>query len=133
MNELEKTPVREDKIKISDEVIAIIAGIAASEVENLASMSGGLVDGIAGMLGRKNLGKGIKVEIKEEDVSIDLSIIVQYGCRIHEVARTIQERVRTAVEDMTGMAVSAININVLGVSVGKDTSKVEMIEEAPKE
>lgn len=133
MNELEKIPVREDKIKISDEVIAIIAGIAASEVENLASMSGGFVDGIAGMLGRKNLGKGIKVEVKENDVFIDLSIVVQYGCKIHEVARNIQERVRSAVEEMTGMQVSAININVLGVSIGKDTGKVEMVEEVPKE
>jgi Uncharacterized protein conserved in bacteria len=133
MNELEKTPVREDKIKISDEVVAVIAGVAASEVEYLVSMSGGIVDGIAGMLGRKNLGKGIKVEVKENDAYIDLSIIVQYGCKIHEVAAKIQERVRTSVEDMTGMQVIAVNINILGVSLGKETGKAEVLEEALKE
>ena len=79
MSDMVKTQGNDDRIRISDEVIATIAGIAASEVENLASMSGGFVDGIAGILGRKNLGKGIKVEIKENDVVIELSIIMQYG------------------------------------------------------
>lgn len=129
MSEMVKNQDRDDKIRISEEVIATIAGIAASEVENIASLSGGLVDGIAGMLGRKNLGKGIKVELKENIAVIELSIIMQYGCKIHEVSRNIQSKVREAVEGMTGIQVTAVNINVLGVSVGKETSAIQMVEE----
>ena len=129
MTEMVKNQDRDDKIRISEEVIATIASIAASEVENLASMSGGLVDGIAGMLGRKNLGKGIKVEIKENFVAIELSIIMQYGCKIHEVSKNIQSRVREAVEGMTGMQVTAVNINVLGVSMGKDSTAIQVVGE----
>ncbi len=131
MNELVKEQPREDKIRISEEVIATIAGIAASENENLASMSGGFVDGIAGMLGRKSPGKGIKVEMKEDLVTIDLSVVMQYGCKIHEVARDMQARVRDAVQSMTGMEVISINVNVLGVSVGKETVKLEVVDELP--
>ena len=129
MAELVRTQGKDDKIRISDEVIATIAGIAASEVENLASMSGGLKDGIAGVFGKKSFGKGVKVEVRENEVIIEMSIIMQYGCKIHEVSRQIQEMVRTSVENMTGMAVTAVNINVLGVSVGKDTVKIEMVDD----
>lgn len=133
MNELKKVQPGEDKIKISEEVIATIAGIAASENENLASMSGGFVDGIAGMLGRKSPGKGIKVELNENSAAIDLSVVMQYGCKIHEVARDMQARVRDAVESMTGMEVISVNINVLGVSMGKETVKLEVVDEIPPE
>jgi uncharacterized alkaline shock family protein YloU len=130
MVEMVKTQVAEDKIKISEEVVATIAGIAASEVGNLASMSGGLVDGIAGILGRKSMGRGIKVEIKENNnVSIEMSIIVQYGCKIHEVSREIQGRVREAVENMTGMQVTSVNINVLGITMEKDSKSTEAVDE----
>ena len=130
MNEMVKETVREDKIKISEEVIATIAGIAASENENLSSMSGGFVDGIAGMLGRKSPGKGIKVELKENLVMIDMAVVMQYGCKIHEVARDMQGRVRDAVEGMTGMEVAAVNISVLGVTVAKDSGKLEVVDDA---
>jgi uncharacterized alkaline shock family protein YloU len=133
MNELMKEQPREDKIRISEEVIATIAGIAASEVENLAAMSGGFVDGIAGMLGRKSLGKGIKVEMKDNQVMIDLSIVMQYGCKIHEVSRDMQARVRDAVNNMTGMEVTSVNVNVLGVSVEKEARKIEVVDELPKQ
>lgn len=129
MSEMVKNQDRDDKIRISEEVIATIAGIAASEVENLAAMSGGLVDGITGMLGRKNLSRGIKVEIKENLVSIELSIVMHYGCKIHEVSKDIQSKVREAVESMTGMQVMAVNINVLGISVGKDSASIQMADE----
>lgn len=131
MNEMVKEQPREDKIRISEEVIATIAGIAASENENLASMSGGFVDGIAGMLGRKMPGKGIKVELKENLVIIDLAVVMQYGCKIHEVARDMQARVRDAVESMTGMGVTSVNVNILGVSIGKEALKMEVIDELP--
>lgn len=131
MTEMINNETRDDKIRISEDVIATIAGIAASEVENLASMNGGIVDGITGILGKRNLGKGIKVEVTGNDVVIDLSITVEYGCKIHEVAREIQERVRLAVENMTGMQVLEININVLGISVGKEAKKVQVFDESP--
>ncbi len=133
MSEIMNQQPRVDKIKISEEVVATIAGIAASEIESLASMSGGLVDGIAGMLGRKNLGKGIKVEIKDNSVSIDLSIVMQYGCKMHEVAREIQTRVRDAVENMTGMEVVSVDVNVLGVSVDRGAGKIEVVDELPRQ
>lgn len=133
MNELVPEQPRDDKIRISEEVIATIAGIAASETENLASMSGGFVDGIAGILGRKSMGKGIKVEIKDNTVTIDLSIVMQYGCKIHEVARNMQTRVREAVEGMTGMQVATVSVNVLGVTVDKEAKKIEVVDELPRQ
>ena len=134
MNDLVKESNREDKIRISEEVIAAIAGIAASGNENLASMGGSFVDGITSMLGgRKAPGKGIKVEMKEDKVTIDMAVVMQYGCRIHEEARDLQNRVRTAVEDMTGLEVLSVNISVLGVNISKDTNKVEVVDEiSPK-
>lgn len=131
MNELVKEQTREDKIRISEEVIATIAGIAASENANVASMGGSFVDGIAGMLGKKTPGKGIKVELRENQVNIDLSVVMQYGCKIHEVSRDMQNRVRKAVEDMTGLEVLSVNVSVLGVSLGKEAGKIEVVDELP--
>ena len=120
MSDNDKSEVSpENKIKIAAEVIATIAGISASEIEGVSSMSGGIADGIASILGKKNLGKGVKVDINDKDVTIDLSIIVQYGSRIHDVARNVQESVRAAISDMTDLNVLDININVLGVSTDK--------------
>ncbi len=130
MNELVKEQqYGEDKIRISEEVIATIAGIAASGNENVASMGGSFVDGIAGMLGRKVPSKGIKVELKENQVSLDLSVVMQYGCKIHDAARDMQSRVRKAVEEMTGLEVLNVNISVLGVNINKEANKVEVIDD----
>lgn len=130
MADMIKKSTREDKIRIADEVIATIAGIAATEVKNVTSMSGGIADGIAGILGKKNLGKGVKVEVGEKEVIVELSIIVEYGCKIHVVAKEIQDRVREAVEDMTGLNVVEINIHVLGVNIEKESKKEELDQEA---
>jgi len=134
MAEDTKSVVREDKITIADEVIATIAGIAASEVKDVTSMSGNIADGIVGMLGKKNFGKGVKVDAGEKEVAIDLSVIVEYGCRIHHVAQQIQNNVREAVEEMTGMDVVQVNVNVVGVNTSKFLKKdvedtVKAIEE----
>lgn len=123
MSESIKTGEREDKVKIANEVIATIAGIAASEVENVTSMSGGLADGIASILGRKNLSKGVKVEVGSSEAIIDVSVVVEYGCKIHKVAKEIQDKVRNAVEEMTGLHVVEVNVNVLGVNTDKELSK----------
>ncbi|HOA54296.1 MAG: Asp23/Gls24 family envelope stress response protein [Acetivibrionales bacterium] len=118
-------------IKITDEVVAIIAGIAAMEVPGVTSMSGGIAGGIAEALGRKNLSKGVKVEVGEREAAIDLYIIVEYGYRIPEVAWTIQEKVKNAVEDMTGLRVVEVNIHIQGVNIEREHRK-ELLEEQTK-
>lgn len=124
---------REDKVKIANEVIATIAGIAASEVEGVTSMSGGMADGIASILGRKNLTKGVKAEVGEKETAIELSIVVEYGCKIHEVARDIQDKVRQAIEKMTGLSVVEIVVNVLGVNIERTSKAQERENELPEE
>lgn len=118
-------------IKITDEVVAIIAGIAATDVPGVTSMSGGIAGGIAEALGRKNLSKGVKVEVGEKEAAIDLFIIVDYGFRIPEVAWTIQEKVKQAVEEMTGLNVVEVNIHIQGVNIEREHKK-EMLEEQTK-
>lgn len=116
-------------VKISDEVVAIIAGIAAVEVPGVAGMSGGIAGGIAEMLGRKNLSKGVKVEVGEKEAAIDLYLIVEYGARIPDVAWEIQEKVKKSVETMTGLNVIEVNIHVQGVNIEKEHKK-EVTEDA---
>ncbi len=111
------------EIKISAEVITVIAHTVASEVEGVAAMNANIAENISSVLGRKNATKGVKVEVDNKDVTIDFYIVVDYGARIPDVAWKIQERVKSAVESMTGMNVVAINIHVQGVSFEK--SKVE--------
>ena len=103
------------KIRIADEVVGIIAGLAATEVAGVAGMSGGIAGGIAEILGRKNLSKGVKVEVGEREAAIDLFVIVEYGVRIPEVANNIQENVKKGIESMTGLAVVEVNVHVQGV------------------
>jgi uncharacterized alkaline shock family protein YloU len=107
-------------IRITDEVIAIIAGIAAMEVPGVSGMSGGIAGGIAEALGRKNLSKGVKVEAGEKEAVIDVYIIVEFGFRIPDVAWSIQEKVKKAVEEMTGLTVVEVNIHVQGVNFEKE-------------
>ncbi|WP_050356290.1 Asp23/Gls24 family envelope stress response protein [Gottschalkia purinilytica] len=111
------------QIKIADEVVGIIAGLAATEVKGVAGMSSGLAGGIAEMLGRKNLSKGVKVEVGEREAAIDLYIIVEYGVKIPEVAWEIQESVKSAVETMTGLNVIEVNINIQGVNIEKENKE----------
>ncbi len=107
-------------LKVTDDVIAIIAGLATVEVEGVYSMSGGLTGGIAEVLGIKNLSKGIKVETKEDVIYINIYIIAEFGARIPEVAWNIQEKVKKTVERMTGMRVMEANIHVQSVNIPKE-------------
>ncbi len=118
MTEEEKRVVASDigSIRIADEVVAVIAGLAATEVEGVAAMSGGFAGGIAEVLGRRNLSKGVKVEVGTEEAKIDLHIVVTYGVRIPDVAWEIQENVKKAIEQMTGLRVLQVNVHVQGVS-----------------
>ena len=104
-------------IRIADDVVAVIAGVAVSEVPGVAGMSGGFAGGISEVLsGKKNMAKGIKVEVGEKEAKIDVNIIVEYGTRIPDVAFEIQNRVKKAVETMTGLSVLEVNVHVQGVT-----------------
>lgn len=104
-------------IKIADDVVSVIAGVAVSEVPGVAQMSGGFAGGISEVLsGKKNLAKGIKVESTEKETKIDVNIIVEYGARIPDVAFEIQNKVKKAVENMTGLKVVEVNVHIQGVS-----------------
>ena len=106
----------ENGVKIADDVVAIIAGKAASEVTGVYGMSGGFAGGFTEVFGKKNLSKGIKVDVGENTVKIDVNIIVEYGARIPDVAFEIQNRVKKAVESMTGLNVMEVNVHVQGVN-----------------
>lgn len=108
-------------IQIADDVVAVIAGVAVAEVPGVAGMSGGFAGGITEVLsGKKNLAKGIKVDVGEKETKIDVNIIVEYGSRIPDVAFEIQNRVKKAVETMTGLKVVAVNVHVQGVSTNNE-------------
>lgn len=108
-------------LTISEEVISIIAGLAAAEVEGVSGMTLGFVDGINQMLGNnKKYTKGVKIELDGNDVTIDLYVIVKYGVKIPDVAFSIQNSVKNSVESMTGLNVKAVNINVQGVTFDKE-------------
>lgn len=116
-------------IKISDDVVAVIAGVAVSEVSGVAGMAGGFAGGISEVLsGKKNLSKGIKVDVGEKETKIDVNIIVEYGTRIPDVAFEIQNRVKKAVEAMTGLKVLEVNVHVQGVSTEKPTEEEQQEE-----
>lgn len=108
-------------LTISEEVIGIIAGLAAAEVEGVSGMTLGFVDGINQMLGNnKKYTKGVKIELDGNNVTIDLYVIVKYGVKIPDVAFSIQNSVKNSVESMTGLNVKAVNINVQGVTFDKE-------------
>ncbi|MBU4532141.1 MAG: Asp23/Gls24 family envelope stress response protein [Eubacteriales bacterium] len=117
-------------VRIANEVVSIVAGLAATEVPGVAGMSGGLAGGIAEKLGRKNLGRGVKVEVGEKETAVDIFVIVEYGVRIPEVANQIQSSVKRAIETMTGLVVVEVNVHVQGVVFSKE-EEVEEEAEAP--
>ena len=117
-------------IQISDDVVAVIAGMAASEVPGVSDMAGGFAGGISEVLsGKKNLSKGIKVDITDKSTKIDVNIIVEYGARIPDVAFEIQKRVKKSVESMTGLNVEEVNVHVQGVSTVREDKKSTKKEE----
>ncbi len=120
---MENTTVNEErefgKINISDEVVSIVASLAANSVKGVAGMVSSISGGFAELLGKKNLSKGVKVSVTDKNVSLDLSIIVEYGSKIPDVAWEIQEKVKSEVEAMTGLNVTAVNVSVEGVNVPK--------------
>lgn len=106
-------------IQIADEVVAIIAGLAATEVDGVAKMYGNITNELVSKLGMKNLSKGVKVLVSPEDVKVDLSLEVKYGYSVMEVSTKVQEKVKQAIETMTGLTVSMVRVRIAGVAIEK--------------
>jgi len=104
-------------VQIADEVVAIIAGIAATEVEGVSSMAGNITKEIISKFGMKNLSKGVKVDVSEGNVVVEVALNVEYGYSVPEVSVKVQEKVKTAIENMTGLCVTEVNIKIAGVDV----------------
>ena len=104
------------EVQIADEVVAIIAGLAATEVEGVDSMAGNITNELVGKLGMKNLSKGVKIDVTEEHVSVDLSLNIKYGYNIPDVSEKVQDKVKSAIQNMTGLTVLEVNIRIAGVN-----------------
>ena len=108
------------EVKIADEVVAIIAALAATEVEGVASMAGNITNDLIARLGMKNLSRGVKVDVLEGIVTVSLALVLKYGYNIMDVSAKIQEKVKAAVEIMTGLTVADVNIRIAGVDMGEE-------------
>ena len=115
-----KTDENLGEIKIADEVVAIIAALAATEVEGVASMAGNITNELIGKLGMKNLSKGVKVDVLEGIVTVSLALNLKYNYGIVEVSARVQEKVKNAIENMTGLEVADVNIRVAGVEIPEE-------------
>lgn len=127
--EYEKTDM--GTIQIAPEVIEVIAGLATIEVDGIAGMSGGLAGGIAELLGKKNVAKGVKVEVGQKEAAVDVSVIIQYGYKIPEVANNVQENIKRSIEMMTGLVVVEVNVHVHDVHL-KAEEKAEPEDQATR-
>lgn len=113
------------QIQIADEVIAIIAGTAALEVEGVAAPMGDATSTFVEFFGKKNQSKGVKVSVEDGETSVEVDIIIRFGSKIHETAYEVQKKVKNAVETMTGLNVVGVNVNVSGVMIDKTKHKEE--------
>ena len=112
--------IKEDnlgEVHVADEVVAIIAGLAATEVEGVASMAGNITNELVSKLGMKNLSKGVKVEVAEKTVSVEVALNISYGYSIPEVSEKVQEKVKSAIESMTGLSVAIVNVRIATVDM----------------
>ena len=107
------------EVRIADEVIAGIAGLAAVEIKGVASMAGNLTKDLIGKLGNGNLSKGVTLQIEENSVRVDIALFMEYGYSVPKVCRKVQEKVKTAIESMTGMDVTEVNVRIAGVNIDK--------------
>ena len=112
--------IKEDHLgegHLAEEVVAIIAGLAATEVEGVASMAGNITNELVSKLGMKNLSKGVKVEVAEKTVSVEVALNISYGYSIPEVSEKVQEKVKSAIETMTGLSVAIVNVRIATVDM----------------
>ncbi|RLQ98277.1 Asp23/Gls24 family envelope stress response protein [Falsibacillus albus] len=115
------------KVEIAPEVIEVIAGIAASEVEGVAQMRGNFASGVVERLGKKNHGKGVKVELSEEGIKVDVFCLMNFGVSIPNVAQEIQDNIRQALMNMTALEANEVNIHVVGIQF--ENQKHEIYDE----
>lgn len=107
------------EVQIADEVVAIIAGLAATEVEGVASMAGNVSNEIISRLGMMSLSKGVKVAVTENIVHVDIAVNLNYGYSILETSKKVQDKVKAAIENMTGLEVADVNVRIAGVNMEK--------------
>lgn len=105
------------EVVIMDEVIAVVAGLAAVEVDGVASMAGNATKELISKLGKKLLSKGVKVDVLESVVSISIAINLKYGYNVMDVCKKVQDKVKATVESMTGLTVADVNVRIAGVEV----------------
>ena len=110
-------------VKIADNVVAIIAGLAATVIKGGASMAGNITNELVAKLGMKNLSKGVKVDVQEGVVTVALNLNIEYGYNIYETSKTVQEKVKAAIENMTGLDVADVNIRIAGVVMEPEQGK----------
>ena len=108
------------EVMIADDVIATIAGLAATEVEGVSAMQGNVTNELVGRLGMKNLTKGVRVKVTEDGVAVDLSIQMRYGYSIPKTCKAIQEKVKAAIENMVGLSVEVVNVHIVGVDTNTE-------------
>ena len=111
-------------IHISEDVLAVIAAAAALEVEGVGTLAANLGTDIAELLGKKNLAKGVRIQMEDDAVTVDISVMVKYGYTIPDVAKAVQEAVRNSVESMSSLAVASVNVNVGGITLNDTAKKI---------
>ena len=110
-------------VLVADSVVAIIAGLAATEVDGVASMAGNITNELVAKLGMKNLSKGVRIDVLEDVVTVDLNLNIEYGYNILETSKTVQEKVKAAIENMTGLTVADVNVRIAGVNMDNEKGK----------
>ena len=108
------------QVQIADEVVAIIAGLAATEVEGVASMAGNITNELVSKLGKKSLSKGIRVKVEDGIVNVNVALNIAYGYRVPKTCKKVQEKVKAAIENMTGLEVEKVDIQIANVSISKE-------------
>lgn len=132
--DVSKVETEGGRIIFADEVVATIASLAVADVEGVATLTVGMVEGITEMLGKKNMTKGVKVEVGQEEAAVDVSVSIKFGYKIKEVCEKIQAAVKSSVETMTGLRVVEVNVFVQSVvfEAGEGSTRVQK-KEKPKE
>ena len=108
------------QVQIADEVVAIIAGLAATEVEGVASMAGNITNELVSKLGKKSLSKGIRVKVEDGIVNVNVALNIAYGYSVPKTCKKVQEKVKAAIENMTGLEVEKVDIHIANVSISKE-------------
>ena len=112
--------LKHGNVNIADDVVGVIASIAASEIEGIKALSGSLSDEVMEIIGKKNFNKGVHVDLNDNIVVVELSVVVDFGTKIQEIAIEVQENVKLAIESMTGLKVAGVNVTIEGINIKKE-------------